>query len=57
MKHGGFSITGMSPCLRTFIESLLDGPDGDLIIHELLVSDEGLAMSTGLAATAPLASD
>jgi hypothetical protein len=52
MKTGGFPITRISPCLRTFIESLLDGPDGDLIINELFASDEGLAMSAGLASTA-----
>jgi hypothetical protein len=56
MKNGGFPNTRMSPCLRTFIESLLDGPDGDLMMDEPLVSDEGAAMNTELAA-APLASD
>jgi len=57
MKNSGFFIPPMSPCLRIFIEALLDEAGGEFFIDQLFVSDEGVAMGAGLTSGLPLTSD
>jgi len=57
MRNSGFPLTGMSPCVRIFIELLLVGSDVSLFADELFVSGEGIAMSAGSSPTATSASD
>jgi hypothetical protein len=57
MKNSRFITTGMSPCLRIFIESLLDGADRDLFVDELFTSSDTFTMSSASASSTALASD
>lgn len=47
----------MSPCLRIFIESLLEGVAPEILDEEQFVSNEGFAMDAALASRVFLESD
>ena len=47
----------MSPCLKIFIASLLEGADSELIHDALFLADQPLAMNAGVAPSSSQASD
>lgn len=60
MKKNGLASTHMSPCLRLFIESLLDGVAVERRAEEMLVASEGFALQTSYSSYSsnpPLGSD
>ena len=56
MKDSGLTTTGMSPCLRLFIESVLDGMAVEIPTDEIFAGDE-LAMPSAFASSPSLESD
>jgi hypothetical protein len=57
MKNAGFPNTRVSPCLKIFIASLLEGADSELVHDALFLADEPLAINTALSSSALRASD
>jgi len=57
MKDSGLPATRMSPCLRLFIESLLDGLEVEITLDESDFPGDALAIRTSLASSSSLESD
>ena len=57
MKSNSLSFKPMSPCLRLFIENLLDEQGIDITIEELILADDAIVGSAAFASGAPLAAN
>jgi len=57
MKNSGFPPTRMSPCLRIFIASLLEGVDHEIVDNALFLADGNFAISNALSSSVSGSSD